>query len=142
MLNKLAKFIANISPAKVDTRTESNAETNNIGQWAENQAKDYLRKKGLQLREQNYRCKAGEIDLIMTQGNALVFVEVRSRSREEFGTAFESVTKTKQQRLIKAAKHYLQKKQLFDKFPCRFDVISVHRNNDIEWIPNAFTANG
>ena len=127
---------------KPDGRDKYFEDRKNIGQWAENQAKDFLVKKGLKLRERNYRCKAGEIDLVMMEANTLVFVEVRSRRRADYGTAFESVTATKQQRLIKAAKHYLQTKQLFDKLPCRFDVISVRHDNDIEWIPNAFTTNG
>ena len=112
-----------------------------IGDWAEDRAKDYLLERGLSLREANYRCKSGEIDLIMLDQKSLVFVEVRSRGSADYGSALESVNYFKQQRLIRAAKHYLQNKRLTDRLPCRFDVISVDRHAEVQWIQNAFIAN-
>lgn len=113
-----------------------------IGNRAEEEAQSYLAKRGLILRERNYRCKMGEIDLIMSDGEALVFVEVRSRSNPTYGSALESVNYRKQQRLIQAAKHYLQKKRIGERLACRFDVVSIEpgagNNKIIQWVPNAF----
>ena len=94
----------------------------------------------------NYRCKLGEIDLIMHDQDTIVFVEVRSRKQNRYGTALESVNRGKQQRLIRAAKYYLQKNKLTEQKPCRFDVVSVDNTHTldelaIQWIPNAFTVN-
>lgn len=111
------------------------------GQWAENTAKDHLQNRGLRFNESNYRCKLGEIDLIMQDKETLVFVEVRSRNNSRFGSGLESVNQYKQAKLIRAAKHYLQTKRLYDKCQCRFDVVSVSKQDSaVEWIANAFEA--
>ncbi|MFX7820786.1 YraN family protein, partial [Acinetobacter baumannii] len=68
----------------------------------------YLQQQGLRLLERNWRCKAGEIDLIMQDDATLVFVEVRRRKNDRFGGAAASVTWHKQQKLIRAAQWYLQ----------------------------------
>lgn len=103
-------------------------------------AENFLRSKGLTLCEKNYRCRSGEIDLIMRDSDTLVFVEVRLRSNHKFEQASESVDYRKQQKIIKAAQHYLMEHQLTDKLPCRFDVVALSSANStaIEWIPNAF----
>ncbi len=120
----------------------------NIGEWAEQQAEQYLQQKGLKTKQKNYRCKVGEIDIVMTDRDSLVFVEVRSRKHKDYGSAFESVNRHKQQKLVRAAKHYLQANKLTDKIPCRFDVVSVsslaldtkqNNGSQIEWITNAFS---
>jgi putative endonuclease len=108
------------------------------GQQAEQTACTFLISKGLRLIERNYRTKTGEIDLIMRDGNDVVFIEVRARHYSDFGSAIESVNWLKQQKLIKAATHYLIERQWFDKVNCRFDIIGVTHDN-CEWIPNAFT---
>ena len=77
------------------------------GAQAEQAAAAYLVKRGLQLVEKNYRCRFGEIDLIMRAGVTLVFVEVRSRSSRAFGGAAASIDARKQRKLIAAAQHYL-----------------------------------
>lgn len=79
----------------------------------------------------------GEIDLIMKDGEELVFVEVRYRHRNTHGISAETVTYTKQKRLLRTAKAYLQKRNLFDKIPCRFDVIAID-GQQTRWIKNAF----
>jgi len=105
------------------------------GENAEALACRWLKSKGLSLLTQNYRCKAGEIDLIMQQDSCLVFVEVRYRSHSGFGSAAESVTPAKQQKLMRAAQHYLQR---LDHTPrCRFDIIGIDGDNQIQWIKNA-----
>lgn len=142
MFNKLLQRLKALLPIAAGKLSEEKTGRQDIGRWAEDQAKIFLVQQGLTLRDRNYRCKSGEIDLIMQDKQSLVFVEVRSRNNTDFGSALESVTQTKQRRLIRAAQHYLQKQRLLDKLPCRFDVVSVDRTRDIKWIPNAFSAFG
>jgi len=111
------------------------------GQHAEQQAAEFLQQQGLKPLERNYRCRSGEIDLIMQEPEGLVFVEVRFRRHTHFGGAAASVDRNKQQKLLRAAQHYLQQKNAFDR-PCRFDVVAVTPGRDgtpeFEWIKNAF----
>lgn len=112
-----------------------------LGAEAEARAEQFLQQQGLLTRVKNYRCKLGEIDLIMQQGDELIFVEVRLRSHSQFATAAESVTFRKQQKIIKAAQRYLQEQHLTERANCRFDVIAFSANNsEPEWIKNAFSA--
>lgn len=108
------------------------------GSLAEDLACNYLSKQGLTLVSRNYYCRLGEIDLIMRDKSYLVFIEVRYRNNSSFGSGAESVTLSKQAKLIKTAQFYLQQKKLIDKISCRFDVISVKDREKIEWIKNAF----
>ncbi|WP_292978873.1 YraN family protein [Nitrosomonas sp.] len=112
--------------------------TENKGSAAEQRAATFLQQQKLTLLERNYRCRFGEIDLIMQEGDTLVFVEVRMRSSDRFGGAAASITATKQAKLIRAARHYLAGQD--DDLPCRFDAILISgtQGNDIEWIKNAF----
>ena len=80
--------------------------------------------------------RGGEIDLIFRDGKVLVFVEVRQRSRSDFGGAAASITARKRQRLILAAQHYLLKHPDAD---CRFDCILID-GDQLEWLRNAFSA--
>jgi putative endonuclease len=107
------------------------------GQAGEDAALEHLRKSGLKLVERNFRCKAGEIDLIMQEGSTLVFVEVRKRSNPRFGGAAASVTWQKQRRLIRAAQFYLLRFR--DPPPCRFDVVALEAVQ-INWLRNAIEA--
>ncbi len=112
------------------------------GTAAEKLALDYLQARGLTLVTHNFRCRGGELDLIMRDGEALVFVEVRSRRHSRYGTPAESVTRTKQQRLLRAAALYLQRQHL--DLPCRFDVVAILQTGDaprVEWIRDAFQLN-
>jgi putative endonuclease len=110
------------------------------GAIAEYRAEVFLQEQGLVIREKNYRCKLGEIDLIMQHGENLVFVEVRLRTHQSFAGAAESVTIRKQQKIIKTAQYYLQQHQLTDKAHCRFDVVAFGESNAPEWIKDAFSA--
>jgi putative endonuclease len=110
------------------------------GAQAEARAEVFLLQHGLVKCAQNYRCKLGEIDLIMQHGDELVFVEVRLRTHQAFANAAESVTIRKQLKIIKTAQYYLQQHQLTDKANCRFDVIAFSNNGAPEWIKNAFSA--
>ena len=84
----------------------------------------------------NYRCRLGEIDIVMCDGPEPVLVEVRYRGSEGSGGPGASVDQHKQRRLAAAAAHYLQRAG--DDLPARFDVVAVHRGPRIEWIRNAF----
>lgn len=106
------------------------------GEDAEQAAFDYLRKQGLTRVERNYRCRFGEIDLIMRDGNSLVFVEVRMRTSVNFGGALESIDKRKMQKLLATARHYMAAKGTFS--DCRFDAVLLNGDNRIDWIRNAF----
>lgn len=110
----------------------------NKGRAAEQRAAAFLLQQKLILLENNYHCRFGEIDLIMREDDTVVFVEVRMRSSDQFGGAAASITPAKQLRLIRTARHYLAEQH--DDFPCRFDAILVsgERNDEIEWIRNAF----
>jgi putative endonuclease len=111
-----------------------------IGKQTEQLACRYLQKNGLTHKESNYRCRQGEIDLVMEDGNTLVFVEVRYRKSSRFGSAAESIDNRKQNKLALCAKHYLAARNKLNQ-SCRFDVISMNgplAAIRIEWIPNAF----
>ena len=110
------------------------------GAQAEALAERFLAGRGLKLVTRNHRCRGGEIDLIMQDGNSLVFVEVRLRTHKGFGSAAESVAARKQQRIILAAQHYLA--GLGTQPRCRFDVIATDALDParIEWIRDAFGA--
>ncbi|GJL76206.1 YraN family protein [Nitrosomonas sp.] len=108
------------------------------GNDAEQIAAAYLLRQGLELIEQNYRCRFGEIDLIMSERKILVFVEVRMRASDAYGGAAASITATKQAKLLRTARHYLSGLQ--HEPACRFDAILMTgtHNPRIEWIRNAF----
>lgn len=106
------------------------------GAEAEKQALAYLKRKGLKLVAKNVNFRGGEIDLVMQDGETLVFVEVRYRSSKSFGGAAASVTPTKQKRIIVAAQHYLLSLQQTP--PCRFDVVAIDGQEQAEWIRDAF----
>ncbi|HSI27811.1 MAG: YraN family protein [Methylophilus sp.] len=110
---------------------------NNKGIAAEAAAARFLKQQGLILVEQNYSCRFGEIDLIMRDQQSLVFVEVRLRSNLKFTSAADSIHPHKQQKLIRAAQHYLQ--NLASSSPCRFDVVLFDnaRYESPNWIRNA-----
>ena len=111
--------------------------TLNVGDNAEQAARNYLERQGLKLIEQNYRCKQGEIDLIMQDGETLVFVEVRYRNSTAFGSPLETVNRSKQRKITIATMHYLQKKGLGESLPVRFDVVGITPGNT-DWIKGAF----
>lgn len=115
--------------------------TRQQGHAAENTAAHFLQEKGLLCVTQNYHCHFGEIDLIMRDGDDIVFVEVRSRSRVDYGHAAETVNRGKQKKLIKTAMHFLQRMKWLNKVHSRFDVIAIewgHGQPQLEWIKNAF----
>lgn len=94
------------------------------GRKAEESALHYLESKGMRLVVRNFRTRRGEIDLIMQDGKELVFVEVRSRSSQAFGSPAETVSASKQAKIRKTALFFLQQRHLLET-PCRFDVVGV-----------------
>ena len=106
------------------------------GESAEQQAYSFLINKGLKPVSRNFRCKLGELDLIMSDKQTLVIIEVRFRKTDKYGSAAESVTRAKQSRII-AATHVYLSTQKTDR-PIRFDVVAISGNGDIDWIQNAF----
>ncbi|MBA1271969.1 YraN family protein [Stutzerimonas azotifigens] len=111
------------------------------GRAAEALALTHLKRNGLRLVAQNWLCRSGELDLVMLDGDTVVFVEVRYRRHEAWGGALESVDARKQQKLIKAAQLFLQKETRWAKHPCRFDVIALSaatQPSEPNWIRNAF----
>nr|WP_319555621.1 YraN family protein [uncultured Vibrio sp.] len=112
-----------------------------IGNQYETLAKQYLLRQGLRFVEQNFLTKVGEIDLIFQQGETIVFVEVKYRNNDRFGSAAEMVTRAKMRRLIKTANIWLSRqKQPIHTIDYRFDVIAIQDNGrDINWIQNAIS---
>ncbi len=98
----------------------------------------FLEENGCQILEYNYYFRGGEIDLILKDGEYLVFCEVKYRKDESKGSPLEAVDLRKQRSMIKGAGLYLVKAGLFD-VPCRFDVIGIC-GEKVEWIQNAFEA--
>lgn len=112
-----------------------------LGQMAEHLAARFLKKNGLNLLYRNYYNYHGEIDLIMQDQTDIVFVEVRYRSRSDYGSALESITRSKIKKLIKTATRFLQEKNWLHTRSSRFDVIGlqwVNKKIEIEWIKNSF----
>lgn len=110
-----------------------------LGKAAEDAAADYLARQGLKPVERNWRCKGGEIDLIMRDGPVLVFVEVRARKDARFGGAAASIGAVKQGRIVHAAQLYLTR--LATAPPCRFDAVLIEGGR-LEWLKDAFGETG
>jgi putative endonuclease len=118
-----------------------------IGDAGEERALAYLQQQGLVLVQRNYRvaagpsARAGEVDLILRDRDregTLVFVEVRQRARFDHGGAAASVTRSKQARILYAARHYLQRHcRVWP--PCRFDVVAID-GDELTWLVAAFDA--
>lgn len=109
---------------------------------AEDLARDYLLRQGLIWKMSNYRSRMGEIDLIMQDGSYLVFIEVRARGGTTFGSAIETITRSKQDKIMKTAAYYLQCHVGAAQPRCRFDVVTLQGNPPIlRWIQNAFGMN-
>ncbi|HEX2932858.1 MAG TPA: YraN family protein [Candidatus Binatia bacterium] len=111
-----------------------------LGKEGERVAEQYLKKKGYKLIERNYRCAGGELDLIVLDRRVVVFVEVKTRTGQGFGSPIEAVEFHKQRKMIQAAQYFLTDKKLHQR-DARFDVIGVSwpgREPVVEHIENAF----
>lgn len=113
---------------------------NELGQYYEQLALTYLQQQGLQLVAQNFRCKIGEIDLIMRQQQCWVFIEVKYRASSAYGGALAAISRSKQQKVIGAVKYYQLQHRLTQQ-PCRIDVLAIegHAPYQFTWLQNAFS---
>jgi len=108
-----------------------------IGAAGEDAAVRYLEKIGYTILERNYRLRIGEVDVIARDEEYLVFIEVKTRHSQRFGSPFEAVDVRKQQQIVKVAAAYMQERDI----PVRFDVVAVIRNGRdirVELLKNAF----
>ena len=113
------------------------------GQAAEGWALTHLEEHGLRLVARNWRCRLGELDLDMLDGDTLVFAEVRYRRHQAWGGAEYSVDAGKRRRVTAAAQVFLQAHPQWSRRPCRFDVIAIgagdrHSPTRLNWIRGAF----
>jgi putative endonuclease len=112
------------------------------GDAAEDLALRYLQLRGLKILRRNFRCKAGELDLICLDDGVLVVVEVRQRNSAEFGGALGSVTSIKQRKIIRAAQFLLQREKHWKNLSMRFDVLAIEGLPDgahrVTWVKDAF----
>ncbi len=126
----------------------------NLGQWAEQQALKQLQAQGFTLIVANYHCRYGEIDLIVQKDQELIFVEVKARSVTQYAQSCETISSSKQKKIMKSALCFLNAQPQFQEFYCRFDVIcfdffqqfakKIQQDfskypYDQQWIENAFT---
>ena len=103
---------------------------NLVGSWGESVAAEYLKKKHYKLLAMNYRCRYGEIDLIVSNKKYLVFVEVKLRKSDKFAAAYEHVDFHKQQRLRTTAEFFLS--EYDTKLQPRFDVIEIYAPDGVQ----------
>jgi putative endonuclease len=110
------------------------------GRAAEDRARRHLEAHGLRLRSANYRCRWGELDLVMENADGLiVFVEVRYRARADYGGALASVDAAKRRRLLRAAQTWLSVHGRWTS-ASRFDVVALDAGDHLEWVTGAFDA--
>ena len=115
--------------------------TYETGLWGENIALEFLkRERGMSLQEHRFRTKCGEIDLIMLDGETVVFVEVKTRKTGEAGSGLSAVNIKKQRRITNAAILYLMKQKWMNR-TVRFDLVEIH-GNKILHVPDAFRPYG
>ena len=122
-----------------------------IGEHSEQLALRHLQAAGLTLVTRNFRCRVGELDLVMLDGNCLVMVEVRCRATcagtsTRFPSAIESIGPQKQRKLAKAALFFLGKHKAYRDHVIRFDVVACDGPTPdryrLQWIKDAFRPGG
>lgn len=114
-----------------------------LGEHVEQAALEYLSEAGLRLLDRNAHARGGEIDLVMGDGDGVVFVEVRYRGRNDYGGGAASVDAGKRRRVVHAAMAWLQRHPALQDAPCRFDVVDASGPADapmLAWIRDAFRA--
>lgn len=111
--------------------------TREIGAQKEQQVCAYLLSVGIDIKEQNFRCRQGEVDIIGYDGEYLVFFEVKYRSNTKKGCAAEAVGYSKQKKMCRVADYYRMIHGCTDDTPIRFDVIAID-GEETTWIKNAF----
>lgn len=126
-----------------------------LGKWAENYAKQQALQQGFTCISQNYRCRNGELDLILEKDNLLIFMEIKARSNTHYGHAVEMLTPQKQRHMMNAITHFLAHFPQYTHHDYRFDLFAIQFHQSInnlqelerlnqnrifsyEWIENAF----
>ena len=122
-------------PSAGTTRTRAQQ----LGDAGETAALAFLVAQGWRPLARNVRFKGGELDLVMLDGDTLVFVEVRRRGRGDFGDALDSIDARKARRLVLAARLYLQREPRHAQRDCRFDVVGFDGDAGPRWVRGAFT---
>ena len=117
-----------------------------LGKLGEAAAAAYLQRNGVRILAANFACAAGEIDLIGREREALLFIEVKTRTSEAFGPPHLAVHQRKQHQIVRAAQWYLADRRISET-ACRFDVVAVTFPPDnetprIHWVRDAFPAEG
>lgn len=116
-------------------------DTGSVGRKAEKSALDHLKTHGLEEIATNFRCRMGEVDLVMKDGNCLVFVEVRFRNQNRFTSAAGSVDQHKQRKIIRTAAAFLGRHSQYSSCAVRFDVVGLDQSGNqtsLKWIRDAF----
>ncbi len=114
-----------------------------IGESMEARAERFLCRQGLAPVARNFKCRGGELDIVMTEGERIVFIEVRYRKSSRYGGAAASVGYHKQRRIQLAAQLFLLQQPSLANRPCRFDVFAIEGNPEkpvVNWIKDAFQA--
>jgi putative endonuclease len=115
-----------------------------LGRHWEAVAAEHLEQHGLSIVARGYRCRLGELDIVCTDGHALIVVEVRARSRGGPCSAVETIGRHKRRRIVQATRHLLMRNSRFASAPIRFDVIAFDAidtaSAQLRWIKNAFDA--
>lgn len=101
-----------------------------IGKLGEDIAVNYLKQKGYKILDRNFECRQGELDIIALDKKEIVFVEVKTRTSNKYGTPSEAVNKIKQKHMLQTIKYYLYIRNLSDEF-VRIDVIEVYVKDNI-----------
>jgi len=116
-------------------------DTGSVGRKAENLALDHLKAAGLEEIATNFRCRMGEVDLVMKDGDCVVFAEVRFRNQNRFASAAGSVDHHKQRKIIRTAAAFLGRHAQYSGCAVRFDVVGLDQSGDqtsLTWIRDAF----
>ncbi len=117
------------------------SDTGSIGRQAEKLALDHLEAHGLRKIATNFRCRMGEVDLVMRDGDCLVFAEVRFRNQNRYTSAAGSVDRHKQRKIIRTAAAFLGRHPQYSSCAVRFDVVGLDQSGDqmsLRWIRDAF----
>ena len=101
-----------------------------IGKLGEDIAEHYLKQKGYKILDRNFECRQGELDIIATDKNEIVFIEVKTRTSNRYGYPSEAVNKIKQKHMLQTIKYYLYIRNLSDEF-VRIDVIEVYIKDNV-----------
>ena len=116
----------------------SGRKTGALGRQAEDAAYRYLLDRGLQPVARNFRRRGGEIDIVMLDGDSLVFIEVRYRRNPSFAPPASTVDGQKQRRIVRTAALFAAAHRSLARRVMRFDVVAIERGNRLRWIRDAF----